>query len=97
MIDHTVSFKLVHAPGSAQESDFLSTAQAALSDIPGVQGFTIKRQVSAKSEHTFQFTMGFEDQAAYDAYDSHPRHTTFVAERWVPEVADFQELDFTPL
>lgn len=97
MIEHTVSFRLVHAPGSAQEGDFLHTARAALADVPGVQDFTVKRQVSAKSEHTFGFSMRFADQTAYDAYDSHPRHTAFVAERWVPEVASFQELDFTGL
>lgn len=72
MIEHTVSFRLVHAPGSAQEGDFLHTARAALADVPGVQDFTVKRQVSAKSEHTFGFSMRFADQAAYDAYDSHP-------------------------
>ncbi|MEZ5070855.1 MAG: Dabb family protein [Bacteroidales bacterium] len=38
--------------------------------------------------------MIFENQAAYDAYNGHPDHVAFVAERWVPEVADFLEIDF---
>lgn len=97
MIEHTVSFRLVHAPGSAQESDFLHTARAALADLPGVQDFAVKRQVGAKSDLAFGFSMRFVDQAAYDAYDNHPRHTAFVAERWVPEVESFTELDFTEL
>ena len=67
MIIHTVSFALVHAPGSQEESDFLSTATAALADIPGVQDFTVHRQVSPKSPHTFRFSMVFADQETYDA------------------------------
>ena len=38
--------------------------------------------------------MEFADQAAYDGYNEHPVHTAFVADRWVPEVADFLEIDY---
>ena len=38
--------------------------------------------------------MEFADQAAYDAYNAHPEHTRFVAERWDPEVEDFLEVDY---
>ena len=38
--------------------------------------------------------MSFADQAAYDAYDAHPDHRGFVAERWQSEVAEFAEQDF---
>ena len=41
--------------------------------------------------------MEFADQAAYDGYNEHPAHVRFVAERWVPEVSDFLELDYTTL
>jgi hypothetical protein len=41
--------------------------------------------------------MEFADQAAYSAYDSHPDHTAFVRERWIPEVAAFMEIDYVPL
>ena len=56
--------------------------------------FTIRRQVSPKSDLEHQFSMVFHDRAAYRAYDAHPAHTAFVSERWVPEVAAFQEYDF---
>jgi quinol monooxygenase YgiN len=93
MIRHTVSFALRHDAGSAEELAFLDTALATLPAIPGVQDFVISRQVSAKSDHRFQFSMEFADQATYDAYDAHPAHQDFVATRWAAEVADFQELD----
>ena len=41
--------------------------------------------------------MEFADEAAYAGYDAHPAHRAFVAERWLPEVADFLEIDYTPL
>ena len=38
--------------------------------------------------------MVFPDQAAYDAYNTHPVHIDFVETRWVPHVSSFQEYDF---
>ncbi len=93
-IQHTVVFRLAHEPASEEERRFLEDARSALTSIPGVQEFAIHRQVSAKSELTHRFSMVFADQAAYDAYDAHPTHTAFVRDRWVPEVAEFQEYDF---
>lgn len=93
-IQHTVVFRLAHAAGSAEEQEFLATGHAVLTSIPGVAEFTIRRQVSGKSALTHQFSMVFADQDAYDAYNVHPAHTAFVAERWVPEVSEFQEYDF---
>lgn len=94
MIRHTVAFTLVHAPDSAAERDFLTAGPALLRAIPGVEDFTVSRQVSPKSSYRFQFAMSFADQAAYTAYDTHPDHQEFVATRWSTEVSEFEELDF---
>lgn len=96
MIRHTVAFRLVHAPGSSQESDFLATARE-LASIPGVERFEQLAQTSAKNDFAFGFSMEFADAAAYDVYNQHPTHTRFVQDRWIPEVADFLELDYEPL
>lgn len=93
-IQHTVVFRLVHPAGSAAEADFLATARRTLPSIPGVTQFAVHRQVGAKSELAWQFSMVFADDAAYAAYDAHPAHTGFVEGRWVPEVAAFAEYDF---
>nr|WP_201470334.1 Dabb family protein [Microbacterium hydrocarbonoxydans] len=93
-IQHTVVFRLVHEPGSREERDFLDTGRAVLAAIPGVEDFTVRRQVSPKSDLEHQFSMFFVDQGAYSAYNEHPSHTSFVADRWVPEVVAFQEYDF---
>ncbi|WP_051172062.1 Dabb family protein [Microbacterium indicum] len=80
-IQHTVAFRLVHAPGSPEEEAFLADARATLSAIPGTADFAINRQVSAKSAFAWQFTMRFADEAAYAAYDEHPAHVAFVRDR----------------
>ena len=96
MIRHTVAFRLHHAPGSAEEADFLDAARA-LAHIPGVTAYEQLRQTSSKNDFAFGFSMEFADQAAYDGYNVHPVHTAFVTERWVPEVAEFLEIDYTRL
>ncbi|RLK52616.1 Dabb family protein [Microbacterium telephonicum] len=93
-IQHTVVFRLVHPEGSVEAAAFLRDGEAALTSIPGVTDFRIQRQVSAKSDLTLQFSMVFADQDAYDAYNTHPAHVGFVQDRWIPEVAAFQEYDF---
>lgn len=97
MIRHTVAFRLRHAPGSPEEAAFLRDARAALEAIPGVSRFEQLRQTSPKADYRFGFSMEFADQAAYDAYNSHASHVAFVRDRWVPEVAAFQEIDYEPL
>ena len=96
MIRHTVAFRLHHSPESAEERDFLDTALQ-LADIPGVGRFEQLRQTSPKNDFTFGFSMEFADRTAYDAYNTHPVHVAFVEGRWVPEVADFLEVDYEPL
>ena len=96
MIRHTVVFTLKHEAGSDKEQAFLRDALV-LTEIPGVQNFEQLRQVSAKTDFAFGFAMEFADQAAYDAYNVHPKHVAFVADRWVPEVERFMEIDYEPL
>ena len=96
MIRHTVVFRLKHPPGSAEEKDFLEAAKA-LAAIPGVEKFEQLREVSPKNGYAFGFSMEFADQAAYDLYNRHPEHVAFVEGRWIPEVAEFLEIDYAPL
>lgn len=93
MIRHTVVFVLKHAHGSLQEKAFLRDAKV-LAEIPGVEKFEQLRQVSKKNDYEFGFSMEFKDQAAYDAYNAHPKHVKFVKERWDREVEQFLEIDY---
>jgi hypothetical protein len=92
-IRHTVAFRLAHAPGSDEERAFLEAAEK-LGALPGVEHFEILDEVSPKNGYRFGISMEFADQAAYDGYNEHPDHVRFVQERWLPEVADFLEIDY---
>ncbi len=93
MIRHTVAFRLKHAPGSDAERGFLAAA-GELTKIEGVRKFECLRQTSTKNPFTFGLSMEFADAAAYACYDRHPDHVAFVQGRWLPEVAEFMELDY---
>ncbi|HWR85930.1 MAG TPA: Dabb family protein [Rhodoglobus sp.] len=96
MIRHSVAFALHHEPGSPEETAFLEAADV-LAGIPGVERFEKLREVSPKNDFRFAFAFTFADDAAYAAYNEHPDHVGFVQGRWVPEVADFLEIDTVAL
>lgn len=96
MIRHTVTFTLKHPSGSPEEASFLAAAKE-LAVIPGVENFEALRQVSPKNDFRFGLSMEFADQAAYTGYNEHPSHVAFVQTRWIPEVTDFLEIDYTVL
>ena len=93
-IRHTVAFTLAHPERSAGERDFLEAAEG-LAAIPGVAAFELLAEVSPKNGYRFGISMEFADRAAYDGYNEHPDHVRFVQERWLAEVTDFLELDYT--
>ncbi len=92
-IRHTVAFALRHEPGSDAETSFLAAAER-LAEIPGVERFELLSEVSPKNDFRFGISMELADEAAYTRYNAHPNHVRFVEERWLPEVADFLEIDY---
>ena len=63
--------------------------------IPGVEAFELLAEASPKNGYRFGISMEFADRAAYARYNEHPDHVRFVQERWLAEVSDFLELDYT--
>ena len=90
MIHHTVAFRLHDA---ADDEAFWSRVDA-LSALAGVGDFRVLQQIGTKNEFTHALSMYFESQTDYDAYNDHPDHAVFVNEVWLPNVADFIELDY---
>jgi hypothetical protein len=93
MIRHTVVFRLKHEKGSKQELDFLRAAQE-LAEIPAVNNFECLRQVSEKNNFDYGLSMEFTSKEGYQSYNEHPDHVQFVETRWLPEVAEFMEIDY---
>ncbi|GMK37880.1 stress responsive protein [Paenibacillus sp. CCS19] len=93
-IIHSVIFTLKHPRESAEAQQFLADGRRILSSIPSVEQFVVNLQVSPKNDYQYGFSMAFADQEAYEAYNNHPLHTAFVAERWETEVERFLEIDY---
>jgi len=93
-INHSVIFSLKHEPGSKEAEQFLEDGRAALTAIPVVKNFQVYHQVSPKNDYQYGFSMEFANQAEYEAYNAHPQHVRFVAERWETEVSKFLEIDY---
>ena len=96
MIRHTVAFKLKHTAESEMEKSFLDAA-GELAHIPNVEKFECLRQVGKKNICTFGLSMEFSSEENYQSSNTHPDHRNFVKTRWIPEVADFLEIDYEPL
>ena len=93
---HTVMFKLKHAKGSAEENKFLKDSFDILSAVPTANDFRVLRQIGKKNDFDFAFSMIFDNQADYDAYNNYPAHLDYVKNRWQKEVERFLESDFRP-
>ena len=93
MIRHTVAFTLSHPADSPEEQSFMGEVKK-LTTIPGVTKFEILRQVSPKCDFSYGLSMEFVDQAELDTYAAHPLHSDFVEKHWIPNVSDFQEIDY---
>lgn len=93
MIQHTVAFRLHHPASSEEEGTFFHEVKK-LRSLPGVMDFKVMRQVSSKNNFTWGLSMYFSSQQSYDSYNNHPVHVKFVETIWLPEVADFMEIDY---
>ncbi|MDF2926508.1 MAG: Stress responsive alpha-beta barrel domain protein [Paenibacillaceae bacterium] len=93
-VRHMVIFNLKHPAGSAEAETFLKDGEKILTTIPVVRFFEVFRQVSAKNDYQYGFSMEFNNAADYEAYNNHPAHVKFVEERWKTEVDRFLEIDF---
>ena len=93
-IKHMVIFNLVYEKDSSEAKKFLTDGQTLLTSIPVVKEFQVLRQVSSKNDYDFGFSMVFDSDEDYEAYNNHPVHQSFVAERWKKQVSRFLEIDF---
>lgn len=91
-IRHTVAFTLPFPEDSDEEAEFLRAARQ-LTSLPGVEHFAVLRSLTSENRHPWSLSMDFADQAAYDGYNGHPTHRSFVETVWLPTVTSFAESD----
>ncbi|WP_078551224.1 Dabb family protein [Bacillus alkalicellulosilyticus] len=94
VIKHMAFFTLKHPLESKETKTFLKDGLDILSAIPVVRNFEVLKQVSAKTDFDFGFSMEFNNEEDYQTYNEHPDHQAFVEKRWKVEVNSFQEIDY---
>lgn len=97
MITHVVVFWLDKPVGDNRAK--LLEAAKALGDIPGCGNFragvaVLSPRGVVDDSFAVAISMDFADQAAADAYQSHPDHLKFVTEAVKPAVKRFVVYDF---
>lgn len=95
MIQHMVMFNLKHRENSLQEKIFFVQLQN-LTLIPTVKTLNISRQFSQLNPYQYAVSMMFDSQKSYHNYLKNEQHEHFVKSYWLPEVAEFLEVDLMP-
>ncbi len=98
MITHVVIF-WVNEPIAENTEKLLEGCRKLLEDIPGVQNFRVGKPVPSPrgvvdGSYAVAISMDFVDQAAADAYQSHPQHVDFVENCFKPIVGRAVVYDF---
>jgi len=90
-IQHTVTFRL----NDRVDQDWFLGKARELAAIPGVLEFEVLEQVGQKAtQFQLALSMWFSTDADYESYNTHPAHVDFVENVWIPNVAEFLELDY---
>lgn len=93
-IQHTVTLRL----NDGVDNDWFLAKARELAALPGVQDFEVLEQVGKKAtQFTHALSMWFDTDGEYEAYNNHPTHVDFVQNVWIPNVAEFLELDYLRL
>ena len=99
MFSHVVIFwTKPEVPGATEA--LLAGAQKYLSAVPGVRSFHVGRMVPSHRpvvDQSYQVALNirFDDQAAQDAYQTHPLHLEFVEHAFKPNCTRCVVYDFT--
>ncbi len=90
-IQHTVTLRL----NDGVDQDWFVGKARELSGLPGVEDFEVLEQVGKKAtQFTLALSMWFDSDEQYEGYNNHPTHVDFVENVWIPNVAEFLELDY---
>ena len=95
MINHGVVFTLKKDSVLSQEEFFAEALK--LKKLDMVKKFKIVRETSSKNQFEFGLFMKFKTPEAYELYNNHPDHVSFVQNIWIPNIEDFMEIDYEKL
>jgi hypothetical protein len=96
MIQHLVLLNLKYQDTPLKEQVFFNHLKE-LASIPEVNNLKVSKQVSYKNPFQNAISMNFENKASYQRYLINVHHDSFVENYWKKDVAEFMEVDLSPL
>ena len=70
------------------------TGRNLLSAIPGVEHMSFGITQAPDARYRWYVRIRYRDAAALHVYETHPNHTTYGAEQWLPIIADQILVDY---
>ena len=89
---------LVNLKEGVSEEQFNAVAQhgrEALGAIPGVEIVSLGIALNQGASHRYLVRLRFHDFEALKIYESHPNHTTYGLQEWLPIITDEILNDYT--
>ncbi len=62
--------------------------------IPGVEGMSFGVALATDAPYRYYVRIQFRDEQALQTYETHPNHTNFGAQQWLPIIADQMITDY---
>ncbi len=74
-------------------AEVVEAGRVLLTAIPGVEEMSFGMSLAADATYRWYVRIRFRDEQALAVYQTHPNHTNFGAQQWLPVIADQMVLD----
>jgi hypothetical protein len=75
-------------------AEVVEAGRVAITAIPGVEAMSFGVALAADAAYQWYVRIRFRDEQALDVYQTHPNHTNFGTQQWLPVIADQIVLDY---
>ena len=75
-------------------AEVVEAGRVLLTAIPGVEEMSFGISLAADAAYRWYVRIRFRDEQALEVYQTHPNHTTFGAQQWLPVIAEQIVLDY---
>jgi hypothetical protein len=75
-------------------AEVVEAGRVLLTAIPGVEEMSFGVTLAADAPYRWYVRIRFRDEQALEVYQTHPNHTQFGAQQWLPVIANQIVLDY---
>ncbi len=75
-------------------AEVVQAGRVLLTAIPGVEEISGGESLATDAAYRWYVRIRFRDEKAWEVYQTHPNHTDFAVQQWLPVIADQIVLDY---